>query len=82
MDLATEFLSFIMPLIPAEYTAYVAATGSFLIALANLIRVFWKPPAAGTRAATIYHLIEAVSRSRGWNSAAYAPVKKAIMVPV
>ncbi|BCZ76089.1 hypothetical protein [Komagataeibacter phage phiKX1] len=80
MDPST-LLSTIIPFIPAQYAGAVVDWVSFVIAVSALVMRYWRPPAAGSRAASIWLVVSAIAQARGWNAPAYQPDRKALMVP-
>ncbi|MFT8718366.1 hypothetical protein [Acetobacter sp.] len=77
-----KIISFILTIIPASYVATTTAIISFIIATCALVVRFWKPPAQDSKWLGFYHLVSAIGQARGWNTSAYQPGRKAIMVPL
>ncbi|MBE7619332.1 hypothetical protein NO263_09915 [Gluconacetobacter entanii] len=80
MDPST-LLSELLPFIPAPYVGAVVDWVSFVIAASALLVRYWRPPAAGSRAAAVWVVVSAMAQARGWNAPAYQPDRKALMVP-
>ncbi|MFT8786232.1 MAG: hypothetical protein ABF887_04280 [Gluconobacter oxydans] len=80
MDWTSVFQT-ILPYLPAQYAADLVSILTFLIAAAALAMRFWKPPAAGSRMVLLYKAVSALAQSRGWNTNAYQPDAKALMIP-
>ncbi|MFT9220640.1 hypothetical protein [Gluconobacter oxydans] len=80
MDWTSVFQT-ILPMLPAQYAGDIVSILTFLIATAALTMRFWKPPAAGSRMALLYKAVSALAQSRGWNTNAYQPDAKALMIP-
>ncbi|POF63600.1 hypothetical protein CFR73_09795 [Novacetimonas maltaceti] len=80
MDPST-ILSDLLPFIPAPYVGAVVDWVTFLIATSALVMRYWRPPAAGSRAAAVWMVVSAMAQARGWNAPAYQPDRKALMVP-
>ncbi|CUW48276.1 hypothetical protein [Novacetimonas hansenii] len=74
-------LSELLPFIPASYVGAVVDWVSFVIAASALAMRYWRPPAAGSRAAAVWMVVSAMAQARGWNASAYQPDRKAVMVP-
>ncbi|MFT8402373.1 MAG: hypothetical protein ABF932_00660 [Gluconobacter potus] len=77
----TSVFQTILPYLPAQYAGDLVSILTFLIAAAALAMRFWKPPAAGSRMALLYKAVSALAQSRGWNTNAYQPDAKALMIP-
>ena len=80
MDWTSVFQT-ILPYLPAQYAADLGSILTFLIAAAALAMRCWKPPAAGSRMVLLYKAVSALAQSRGWNTNAYLPGAKALMIP-
>lgn len=81
MDWASLFQA-ILPYLPAQYAGDLVSILTFLIAAAALAMRFWKPPTSSSRLMPIYKIVSALAQSRGWNTNAYQPDAKALMIPV
>ncbi|KXV33063.1 hypothetical protein AD940_14025 [Gluconobacter thailandicus] len=77
----TSLFQTILPYLPAKYAGDLVSILTFLIASAALAMRFWKPPAASSRMALLYKVVSALAQSRGWNTNAYQPDAKALMIP-
>ncbi|WP_215747010.1 hypothetical protein [Gluconobacter sp. P1C6_b] len=77
----TSLFQTILPMLPAQYAGDVVSILTFLIAAAALAMRFWKPPAAGSKLALLYKAVSTLAQSRGWNTNAYQPDAKALMIP-
>lgn len=77
-----SILTTLLRFIPPSYVATATAIVSFIIASCALAMRFWKPPARTSRWLVVYQLVSALAQARGWNSSAYQPDRKALMVPV
>lgn len=77
----TSLFQTILPYLPAQAAGDLVTILTFLIAAAALATRFWKPPAAGSRLALVYKLVSALAQSKGWNTNAYQPGAKALMIP-
>ncbi|MCP1273853.1 hypothetical protein NKW43_09190 [Gluconobacter albidus] len=80
MDWTTLFQT-VLPYLPARYAGDIVSILTFLIAVAALAMRFWKPPAAGSRLALLYKIVSSLAQSKGWNTNAYQPDAKALMIP-
>ncbi|MBS1053965.1 hypothetical protein JK201_10325 [Gluconobacter kondonii] len=67
--------------LPARYAGDIVSILTFLIAAAALAMRFWKPPASGSKLALLYKAVSALAQSKGWNTNAYQPDAKALMIP-
>ena len=70
------------PFLSAEAATYVGAGITTLITVCSIIARFWKPPAEGTKMASLWRIVTYIAQARGWTVPAYQPGKKAVMVPV
>jgi len=80
MDWTTLFQT-VLPCLPAQYAGDLVSILTFLIAAAALAMRFWKPPATGSKLALLYKAVSALAQSKGWNTNAYQPDAKALMIP-
>jgi len=80
MDWTTLFQT-VLPYLPTRYAGDIVSILTFLIAAAALAMRFWKPPAAGSRLALLYKVVSSLAQSKGWNTNAYQPDAKALMIP-
>ena len=80
MDWTTLFQT-VLPYLPARYAGDIVSILTFLIAAAALAMRFWKPPAAGSRLSLLYKVVSSLAQSKGWNTNAYQPDAKALMIP-
>ena len=80
MDWTTLFQT-VLPYLPAKAAGDIVSILTFLIAAAALAMRFWKPPAAGSRLALLYKVVSSLAQSKGWNTNAYQPDAKALMIP-
>ncbi|MBF0859897.1 hypothetical protein HKD24_11805 [Gluconobacter sp. LMG 31484] len=78
----TSLFQTILPYLPAQYAGDIVSIITFLIAAAALALRFWKPPASTSKLLPLFRIVSAVAQARGWNTSAYQPGAKAIMVPV
>lgn len=77
----STILSELLPFVPAPYVGAVVDWVTFIIAASALVMRYWRPPAAGSRAAGVWMVVSAMAQARGWNASAYQPDRKALMVP-
>ncbi|MBS1088352.1 hypothetical protein [Gluconobacter wancherniae] len=77
----TSLFQTILPYLPAKYAGDLVSILTFLIAASALAIRFWKPPAAGSKLALLYKVVSSLAQSRGWNTNAYQPDAKALMIP-
>ncbi|MBS1075286.1 hypothetical protein JK176_10355 [Gluconobacter sp. Dm-73] len=80
MDWTTLFQT-VLPYLPAKAAGDIVSILTFLIAAAALAMRFWKPPASGSKLALLYKAVSALAQSKGWNTNAYQPDAKALMIP-
>ena len=80
MDWTTLFQT-VLPYLPAKAAGDIVSILTFLIAAAALAMRFWKPPAAGSRLSLLYKVVSSLAQSKGWNTNAYQPDAKALMIP-
>ncbi|MCP1274737.1 hypothetical protein HK22_04495 [Gluconobacter sp. DsW_056] len=78
----TSLFQTILPYLPARYAGDIVSIVTFLIAAAALALRFWKPPASTSKLLPLFQIVSAVAQAKGWNTSAYQPGSKAIMVPV
>lgn len=78
----TLLLQTVLPYLPAKYAGDAVSVMTFLIAACALALRFWKPPSASSPWARIYALVTAIAQSKGWNTPAYKPDAKALMIPL
>lgn len=77
----TSLFQTVLPYLPSQYAGDLVSILTFLIAASALAMRFWKPPAAGSRLALLYKAVSALAQSKGWNTNAYQPDAKALMIP-
>ncbi|MEW9274422.1 hypothetical protein [Gluconobacter oxydans] len=77
----TSLFQTILPYLPAQYAGDLVSILTFLIAAAALATRFWKPPAAGSKLVLLYKAVSALAQCKGWNTNAYQPGTKALMIP-
>lgn len=94
MDNITTALSLFLPqsvatllapalaFIPARFVLTFLFVASMVISACNIIRIWWTPPAAGTKAAKVYALISFIAAKKGFNAGAYGPGYKSLAIPV
>ncbi|MBS1080826.1 hypothetical protein [Gluconobacter kondonii] len=81
MDWTTLFQT-VLPYLPAQCAGDLVSILTFLIAAAALAMRFWKPPASGSKLVLLlYKAVSALAQSKGWNTNAYQPDAKALMIP-
>lgn len=78
----TSLFQIVLPYLPAKYAGDIVSIITFLIAAAALVLRFWKPPASTSKLLPLFRLVSTVAQAKGWNTSAYQPDAKAIMVPV
>ncbi|MBF0858404.1 hypothetical protein HKD24_04130 [Gluconobacter sp. LMG 31484] len=76
----TSLFQTVLPYLPAQYAGDLVSLLTFLIAAAALAMRFWKPPAAGSKLALLYKAVAELAQSKGWNTNAYQPDAKALMI--
>ena len=78
----TSLFQTILPYLPAQYAGDIVSILTFVIAAAALAVRFWKPPSSTSKLLPFFRLVSALAQAKGWNTSAYQPGAKAIMVPV
>lgn len=78
----TSLFQTILPYLPAKYAGDIVSIITFLIAAAALAMRFWKPPSSTSKLLPLFRIVSTVAQAKGWNTSAYQPDAKALMVPV
>ncbi|GBR71935.1 hypothetical protein [Gluconobacter kanchanaburiensis] len=78
----TPLFQTILPYLPAKYAGDIVSIITFLIAAAALALRFWKPPSNTSRLLPLFRIVSALAQAKGWNTSAYQPGAKALMVPL
>ncbi|MBS1102938.1 hypothetical protein JK202_07890 [Gluconobacter sp. Dm-62] len=78
----TSLFQTILPYLPARYAGDIISIITFLIAAAALALRFWKPPSSNSKFLPLFRIVSTIAQAKGWNTSAYQPDAKAIMVPI
>jgi len=77
----TSLFQTVLPYLPAQYAGDLVSILTFLIAAAALAVRFWKPPASTSKLLPLFRIVSAIAQAKGWNTSAYQPDAKALMIP-
>lgn len=63
-SLIAQVLSYVLPLVPAEWGADLVSLGAILVAICAIVARHWSRPADGSKWLLIYNIINALAQNR------------------